>query len=149
MMCPDSCISSIAVHFTPLGRALSLTRALGSWPRAPLSLYTSFNPFVVVAVLCCLKFMIQNSPFNQLDYSAILSISLQKERFYEKELGLPEPSCKELADLIRQCHNYNPSGRPSFRTILRDLTQLQPQGEQRKHVIGVVSICYTQICLPI
>lgn len=51
----------------------------------------------------------------------------EKERFYEKELGLPEPSCKELADLIRQCHNYNPSGRPSFRTILRDLTQLQPQ----------------------
>ncbi|XP_066449671.1 non-receptor tyrosine-protein kinase TYK2 isoform X1 [Eleutherodactylus coqui] len=50
----------------------------------------------------------------------------EKERFYEKELGLPEPSCKELADLIGLCHNYNPSGRPSFRTILRDLTQLQP-----------------------
>ncbi|KAM8974280.1 non-receptor tyrosine-protein kinase TYK2 [Pelodytes ibericus] len=51
----------------------------------------------------------------------------EKERFYEKELGLPEPSCKELANLIRLCHNYNPAGRPSFRTILRDLTQLQPQ----------------------
>ncbi|XP_075715083.1 non-receptor tyrosine-protein kinase TYK2 [Rhinoderma darwinii] len=50
----------------------------------------------------------------------------EKERFYEKELGLPEPSCKELADLVGLCHNYNPSGRPSFRTILRDLTQLQP-----------------------
>ncbi|KAG8574010.1 hypothetical protein GDO81_009003 [Engystomops pustulosus] len=50
----------------------------------------------------------------------------EKERFYEKELGLPEPSFKELADLINLCHNYNPSGRPSFRTILRDLTQLQP-----------------------
>ncbi|KAM4746907.1 non-receptor tyrosine-protein kinase TYK2 isoform 1-T2 [Rhinophrynus dorsalis] len=50
----------------------------------------------------------------------------EKERFYEKELGLPEPSCKELANLIGQCHNYNPSGRPSFRTILRELTQLQP-----------------------
>ncbi|XP_063787435.1 non-receptor tyrosine-protein kinase TYK2 [Pseudophryne corroboree] len=50
----------------------------------------------------------------------------EKERFYEKQLGLPEPSCKELADLIGLCHNYNPSGRPSFRTILRDLTQLQP-----------------------
>ncbi|XP_073510192.1 non-receptor tyrosine-protein kinase TYK2 isoform X1 [Phyllobates terribilis] len=50
----------------------------------------------------------------------------EKERFYEKELGLPEPSCRELADLIGVCHNYNPSGRPSFRTILRDLTQLQP-----------------------
>uniref|UniRef100_A0A8C5LZN0 Tyrosine-protein kinase n=1 Tax=Leptobrachium leishanense TaxID=445787 RepID=A0A8C5LZN0_9ANUR len=51
----------------------------------------------------------------------------EKERFYEKELGLPEPSCKELATLIGLCHNYNPAGRPSFRTILRDLTQLQPQ----------------------
>ncbi|KAG8441323.1 hypothetical protein GDO86_006888, partial [Hymenochirus boettgeri] len=50
----------------------------------------------------------------------------EKERFYEKELGLPEPSCKELANLIGQCHNYNPEGRPSFRTILRELTQLQP-----------------------
>ncbi|XP_053320800.1 non-receptor tyrosine-protein kinase TYK2 [Spea bombifrons] len=51
----------------------------------------------------------------------------EKERFYEKELGLPEPSFKELANLIGLCHNYNPAGRPSFRTILRDLTQLQPQ----------------------
>ncbi|CAH2273112.1 non-receptor tyrosine- kinase TYK2 [Pelobates cultripes] len=51
----------------------------------------------------------------------------EKERFYEKELGLPEPSCKELATLVGLCHNYNPAGRPSFRTILRDLTQLHPQ----------------------
>ncbi|NXK56232.1 TYK2 kinase, partial [Chauna torquata] len=50
----------------------------------------------------------------------------EKERFYEKRHRLPEPSCKELATLISQCLSYTPGERPSFRTILRDLTQLQP-----------------------
>ncbi|KAJ6654509.1 hypothetical protein lerEdw1_006816 [Lerista edwardsae] len=50
----------------------------------------------------------------------------EKERFYEKKHHLPEPSFKELANLISQCLNYAPQERPSFRTILRDLTQLQP-----------------------
>ncbi|NXK01246.1 TYK2 kinase, partial [Corythaixoides concolor] len=50
----------------------------------------------------------------------------EKERFYEKKHRLPEPSCKELATLISRCLNYTPAERPSFRTILRDLTQLQP-----------------------
>nr|XP_056723205.1 non-receptor tyrosine-protein kinase TYK2 [Euleptes europaea] len=50
----------------------------------------------------------------------------EKERFYEKKHRLPEPSFKELATLISQCLNYAPGERPSFRTILRDLTQLQP-----------------------
>ncbi|KAM9514158.1 non-receptor tyrosine-protein kinase TYK2 [Guaruba guarouba] len=50
----------------------------------------------------------------------------EKERFYEKRHRLPEPSCRELATLISQCLNYSPGERPSFRTILRDLTQLQP-----------------------
>uniref|UniRef100_A0A4X2M7I5 Tyrosine-protein kinase n=1 Tax=Vombatus ursinus TaxID=29139 RepID=A0A4X2M7I5_VOMUR len=51
----------------------------------------------------------------------------EKERFYEKKHRLPEPSCKELATLISQCLTYEANQRPSFRTILRDLTQLQPQ----------------------
>ncbi|XP_054039422.1 non-receptor tyrosine-protein kinase TYK2 [Rissa tridactyla] len=50
----------------------------------------------------------------------------EKERFYEKRHRLPEPSCKELGSLICRCLNYTPGERPSFRTILRDLTQLQP-----------------------
>ncbi|XP_020850576.1 non-receptor tyrosine-protein kinase TYK2 [Phascolarctos cinereus] len=51
----------------------------------------------------------------------------EKERFYEKKHRLPEPSCKELATLISQCLTHEANQRPSFRTILRDLTQLQPQ----------------------
>ncbi|XP_001367312.1 non-receptor tyrosine-protein kinase TYK2 [Monodelphis domestica] len=51
----------------------------------------------------------------------------EKERFYEKKHRLQEPSCKELATLISQCLTYEANQRPSFRTILRDLTQLQPQ----------------------
>ncbi|KAM8793876.1 non-receptor tyrosine-protein kinase TYK2 [Eudromia elegans] len=50
----------------------------------------------------------------------------EKERFYEKRHRLPEPSCKELAALIGRCLDYSPGERPSFRTILRDLTRLQP-----------------------
>ncbi|NWU88002.1 TYK2 kinase, partial [Onychorhynchus coronatus] len=50
----------------------------------------------------------------------------EKERFYEKRLRLPEPSCRELASLISQCLDYSPGERPSFRTVLRDLTRLQP-----------------------
>ncbi|NXN46989.1 TYK2 kinase, partial [Rhinoptilus africanus] len=50
----------------------------------------------------------------------------EKERFYEKRHRLPEPSCKELGSLVCRCLNYTPGERPSFRTILRDLTQLQP-----------------------
>ncbi|XP_021239110.1 non-receptor tyrosine-protein kinase TYK2, partial [Numida meleagris] len=50
----------------------------------------------------------------------------EKERFYEKKHRLPEPSCQDLAALIQQCLSYAPAERPSFRTVLRDLTQLQP-----------------------
>lgn len=60
----------------------------------------------------------------------------QKERFYEKRHRLPEPSCPELATLICQCLNYSPGERPSFRTILRDLTRLQPQREAPGKVEG-------------
>lgn len=51
----------------------------------------------------------------------------EKECFYQKQHLLPQPSCPELATLISQCLTYEPAQRPSFRTILRDLTQLQPQ----------------------
>lgn len=57
------------------------------------------------------------------------SPSWQKECFYQKQHQLPQPSCPELATLTSQCLTYEPTQRPSFRTILRDLTQLQPQSE--------------------
>ncbi|NWT07147.1 TYK2 kinase, partial [Mionectes macconnelli] len=52
--------------------------------------------------------------------------SREKERFYEQRGRLPEPSCRDLGSLLSQCLRYNPGERPSFRTILRDLTQFQP-----------------------
>ncbi|NWH58080.1 TYK2 kinase, partial [Geococcyx californianus] len=54
----------------------------------------------------------------------------EKERFYEKRHRLPEPSCEELRALVSRCLSFAPGERPSFRTILRDLTQLQPHGER-------------------
>ncbi|KAM7337970.1 hypothetical protein ACRRTK_004089 [Alexandromys fortis] len=59
----------------------------------------------------------------------------EKERFYTKQHQLPEPSCPELATLTRQCLTYEPAQRPSFRTILRDLTRLQPQ-----NLVGISAV---------
>uniref|UniRef100_A0A2K5F005 Tyrosine-protein kinase n=1 Tax=Aotus nancymaae TaxID=37293 RepID=A0A2K5F005_AOTNA len=50
----------------------------------------------------------------------------EKEHFYQRQHRLPQPSCPELATLTSQCLTYEPTQRPSFRTILRDLTRLQP-----------------------
>ncbi|XP_032107711.1 non-receptor tyrosine-protein kinase TYK2 isoform X6 [Sapajus apella] len=54
------------------------------------------------------------------------ALSYLKERFYQRQHRLPQPSCPELATLTGQCLTYEPTQRPSFRTILRDLTRLQP-----------------------
>ncbi|KAL7985015.1 hypothetical protein Chor_003585 [Crotalus horridus] len=51
----------------------------------------------------------------------------EKERFYEGHFMLPAPSCKELADLMKQCMHYDPSQRPFFRAIMRDINTLERQ----------------------
>uniref|UniRef100_A0A8C6YDE1 Tyrosine-protein kinase n=1 Tax=Naja naja TaxID=35670 RepID=A0A8C6YDE1_NAJNA len=51
----------------------------------------------------------------------------EKERFYEGHFILPAPSCKELADLMKQCMHYDPSQRPFFRAIMRDINKLEEQ----------------------
>ncbi|NWY38189.1 JAK1 kinase, partial [Sylvia atricapilla] len=53
----------------------------------------------------------------------------EKERFYEGHFVLATPSCKELADLMRQCMNYDPHQRPFFRAIMRDINKLEEQSE--------------------
>ncbi|XP_025930283.1 tyrosine-protein kinase JAK1 isoform X1 [Apteryx mantelli] len=51
----------------------------------------------------------------------------EKERFYEGHFVLATPSCKELADLMKQCMNYDPNQRPFFRAIMRDINKLEEQ----------------------
>ncbi|XP_074077354.1 tyrosine-protein kinase JAK1 [Macrotis lagotis] len=51
----------------------------------------------------------------------------EKERFYEGRVMPVTPSCKELANLMTQCMNYNPSQRPFFRAIMRDINKLEEQ----------------------
>lgn len=51
----------------------------------------------------------------------------EKERFYEGRVMPVTPSCKELADLMTQCMNYDPSQRPFFRAIMRDINKLEEQ----------------------
>ncbi|KAJ7332634.1 hypothetical protein JRQ81_014814 [Phrynocephalus forsythii] len=49
----------------------------------------------------------------------------EKERFYEGHFTLPAPSCKELADLMKQCMHYDPNQRLFFRAIMRDINKLE------------------------
>ncbi|XP_067276803.1 non-receptor tyrosine-protein kinase TYK2 isoform X2 [Pseudorasbora parva] len=49
----------------------------------------------------------------------------EKERFYETQSRLAVPSSQELASFISMCLTYDPAVRPSFRTILRELTEIQ------------------------
>ncbi|KAJ6662647.1 hypothetical protein lerEdw1_011784 [Lerista edwardsae] len=51
----------------------------------------------------------------------------EKERFFEGRFTLPTPSCKELADLMKQCMHYDPNQRPFFRAIMRDINKLEEQ----------------------
>ncbi|KAM4716930.1 non-receptor tyrosine-protein kinase TYK2 [Anableps anableps] len=48
----------------------------------------------------------------------------EKERFYQTKGRLANPSSEELARFVSMCLTYEPNERPSFRTILRELTEL-------------------------
>ncbi|XP_061567061.1 non-receptor tyrosine-protein kinase TYK2 isoform X2 [Cololabis saira] len=48
----------------------------------------------------------------------------EKERFYQQKGCLAAPSSQELARFISMCLTYEAEERPSFRTILRELTEL-------------------------
>ncbi|XP_061656413.1 tyrosine-protein kinase JAK2a isoform X1 [Syngnathoides biaculeatus] len=48
----------------------------------------------------------------------------KKMMFYEDRHQLPAPKWTELANLINSCMDYEPSHRPSFRAVIRDLNSL-------------------------
>lgn len=48
----------------------------------------------------------------------------EKERFYQQRSRLAEPSSEKLSELIQTCLTYEPADRPSFRTVLRELTDI-------------------------
>ncbi|KAL0965852.1 hypothetical protein UPYG_G00286590 [Umbra pygmaea] len=48
----------------------------------------------------------------------------KKWLFYEDRHQLPAPKWTELANLITSCMDYEPSNRPSFRAVIRDLNSL-------------------------
>ncbi|XP_041666012.1 tyrosine-protein kinase JAK2a [Cheilinus undulatus] len=58
-----------------------------------------------------------DKPLNTLDCS-------KKILFYEDRHQLPAPKWTELANLINNCMDYEPSHRPSFRAVIRDLNSL-------------------------
>ncbi|KAM7369105.1 hypothetical protein PAMP_013401 [Pampus punctatissimus] len=58
-----------------------------------------------------------DKPLNTLDCS-------KKHLFYEDRHQLPAPKWTELANLINSCMDYEPSHRPAFRAVIRDLNSL-------------------------
>ncbi|KAK0135002.1 Non-receptor tyrosine-protein kinase TYK2 [Merluccius polli] len=48
----------------------------------------------------------------------------EKERFYQQKGRLAEPPSPELASFISMCLTYEPVNRPSFRIVLRELTEI-------------------------
>nr|XP_046248296.1 tyrosine-protein kinase JAK1 [Scatophagus argus] len=56
----------------------------------------------------------------------------EKERFYEKECQLATPDCRELAELMTDCMNYDPKKRPFFRAIVRDIDLLEEKNPSIK-----------------
>ncbi|XP_033827751.1 non-receptor tyrosine-protein kinase TYK2 [Periophthalmus magnuspinnatus] len=48
----------------------------------------------------------------------------EKEQFYKQKGSLPQPSSEELTKFISMCLTYEPAERPSFRTVLRELTKI-------------------------
>eukprot|EP00064_Thunnus_orientalis_P015834 superscaffoldBa00003015_g15894 len=53
-----------------------------------------------------------------------LDCVLQKSLFYEDHHQLPAPKWTELANLITSCMDYEPTFRPTFRAVIRDLHSL-------------------------
>lgn len=47
----------------------------------------------------------------------------QKERFYQQKGRLPVLPSQEVSDFINRCLAYDPMERPSFRVVLRELTE--------------------------
>ncbi|XP_078141968.1 tyrosine-protein kinase JAK1 [Centroberyx gerrardi] len=58
----------------------------------------------------------------------------EKERFYATECQLATPDCRELAELMTHCMNYDPMKRPFFRAIVRDIDMLEEQNPSIKPV---------------
>ncbi|KAI1892119.1 hypothetical protein AGOR_G00150680 [Albula goreensis] len=51
----------------------------------------------------------------------------EKESFYRRKFMLPTPDCRELAELMTHCMNYDPHKRPFFRAIVREINKLEEQ----------------------
>uniref|UniRef100_A0A672JFN9 Tyrosine-protein kinase n=1 Tax=Salarias fasciatus TaxID=181472 RepID=A0A672JFN9_SALFA len=62
----------------------------------------------------------------------------EKERFYQRKGRLPEPSSQELAQFISMCLTYEPENRPSFLTVLRELTEIMIKGRYSLEALPII-----------
>lgn len=88
-------------------------------------------------------------PFN-LDYNRGTFYPWQKERFYQQKGRLAEPSSQELARFISMCLTYEPEERPSFRAVLRELTELMKNSQSLVILLSffhLISVCLLSMIL--
>lgn len=71
----------------------------------------------------------------------------QKERFYETECQLATPDCKELAELMTHCMNYDPKKRPFFRAIVRDIDMLGEKSKLKLFRLSSGDIAAMHLCV--
>ncbi|XP_024128200.1 non-receptor tyrosine-protein kinase TYK2 isoform X1 [Oryzias melastigma] len=62
----------------------------------------------------------------------------EKELFYQEKQHLTEPSSEELARFINMCLTYEPEERPSFRTVLRELTEMMMKSQPFRKDIDIL-----------
>lgn len=60
----------------------------------------------------------------KLSHLCLILFFSQKLCFYQQKCRLPEPPSQDLARFISKCLDYEPSERPSFPIILRDLLSI-------------------------
>lgn len=61
-------------------------------------------------------------------FSVVFLLNPQKTLFYADRHQLPAPKWTELANLITSCMDYEPTFRPTFRAVIRDLHSLFTPG---------------------
>ena len=113
---PKRCSWQVGLWYHPVGDLL--------WWRGPAQREETYRGLSTNIFSHCSFDVL--SPSNFLLYMSVIAYLYfeQKERFYETECQLATPDCKELAELMTHCMNYDPKKRPFFRAIVRDIDML-------------------------
>lgn len=66
----------------------------------------------------------------------------QKERFYRQKGRLPVLPSQEVSDFINKCLAYDPMERPSFRVVLRELSEFMKKSAYFYFLFSDLCCCF-------